>query len=213
MIETSDPARRVIALPMNDVILFRQVVLEATIEVLVLEIEYRVLVADGRLEQSLRVVGRRGFDHFQTRRVHEEGFRVEGVERTAPDARARRPADDHRQTDALPVAAVRGVVGEHVEPAGNEVDELHFRDRAEAHHRRAAGGPDDGGFRNGRIDDAHVAEFFEQARRDLERPAVLGDVLADAEHVRVAPHFFKERLSNRFEVGCKSHRKTMNDER
>ena len=115
------------ALPMrHDVVLVRQVVLDPAVEVLVLEEEHRVVVADRRLEQALGVVGGRRLDHLEAGRVEEERLGVERVERPAADAAAARPADHHRHAGAVAVAARRGEVGEHVEAAGDEVDELHL---------------------------------------------------------------------------------------
>ena len=48
---------------------------------------------------------------------------------------------------------------------------------------------------------AHLAELVEQPLRDAERAAVRADVLAEHEHLRIAPHLFDERFADRFEVG------------
>ena len=49
--------------------------------------------------------------------------------------------------------------------------------------------------------DARLAELLEEALRDAERAAVLADVLAEHEDLRIAPHFLGERFADRFEVG------------
>ena len=77
-------------------------------------------------------------------------------------------------------------IGELVEAAGDEIDELHFGDGAQAEIAHAAGRADDGAFADGRVDDALPAEFFEQAFAGLEGAAVDADVFADEDDAGVA---------------------------
>ena len=157
-----------------------------------LEVEHRVVVADRGLDQALRVVRRRRLDDLQARRVGEVGLRVLRVEGAAVHAAAGRAADDERDADAGAVARLRGEVRDHVEGAGDEVDELHLRDRAQAHHRRPDRRADDRGLGDRRVDDALLAELAEQAVGHLEGAAVDADVLAQEEDALVALHLLEE---------------------
>ena len=55
----------------HGVIALGHFVLDTAVEEFVLEVEHRVVVADGGLDQSLGVVSGRGHDDFEPRRVHE----------------------------------------------------------------------------------------------------------------------------------------------
>ena len=84
----------------HDVFFVRQIFLDAPVEKLVLEEKHRIIVANRRFQQALGVVGRRGIDHLQSRRVHEVHFRIGGMERPAVHAAARGPANHHRHRRA-----------------------------------------------------------------------------------------------------------------
>src|SRR5262245_26202686 len=60
----------------HDVVIVGNFFLDAAIQKLVLEENYRVIVADGSLHESLGVVRSPGANHFQPRRVHEPHLRV-----------------------------------------------------------------------------------------------------------------------------------------
>jgi hypothetical protein len=90
-------------------------------------------------------------------------------------------------------------IGELVEAAGNEVDELHLADRAQAQIAHAAGRADNGAFADGRIDHAFPAETLKQAFAGLEGAAVDADVFADDHDCGIALHFLKHGLLDGFE--------------
>ncbi len=71
-------------------------VLDAAVEVLVLEVEHRVLVADRLDQQALGVRRRRRADDLEARDVRERRLGVLRVERAAREAAARRAAHDDR---------------------------------------------------------------------------------------------------------------------
>ena len=48
--------------------------------------------------------------------------------------------DDHRHRGSPAIMVLGRDLGDLVEGTGDEVGELHFHDRAQAHHRRADGG-------------------------------------------------------------------------
>ena len=60
-------------------------------------------------------------------------------------------------------------------------------------------------LRDGRVDDAGLAEPLLQAFGDLERAAVDADVFAHDEHAFVGAHLFEERLADGFEIGNDGH--------
>src|SRR6185312_14140060 len=60
----------------NEVVAIRQLLLDATIEILVLEEQHRILIADGGLEQPLRVARRGRVDDLEPERMQKGGFRI-----------------------------------------------------------------------------------------------------------------------------------------
>ncbi len=116
--------------------------------------------------------------------MHEIHFGVRGMKRAAMHAAAGRPADHHGHRRTPQIVRFRDEVGDLIEAAGDEIDELHFGDRAQAEKAHAAGGADDGGFGDGRFDHAFAAEFGQQAVGDFESSAVDADVFADGDDRR-----------------------------
>ena len=76
----------------NRVALVGHLVLDAAVEVLVLEVENRVRILDGGREEALRVRGRSRARDLEARDVREARLRVLGVERPAGEAAAGRAA-------------------------------------------------------------------------------------------------------------------------
>ena len=121
------------------------------------------------------------------------------------DSSAGRAANDDGRRGIPEIVALGDEIGELVEAAGDEIDELHFGDGAQAKIAHAAGSADDGAFADGRIDDALPAEFFEQTFAGLERAAIDADIFADENHAGVGGHFFEHGLLDGFEKGDGSH--------
>src|SRR5215471_14846791 len=92
------------------------------------------------------------------------------------------------------------LVDDLIEPARDEIGELHLRHRPIAALRRTDADADDRRLGDRRIDDAHLAELLVEALRHAERTPVGADVLAEDEHLRIATHFFDERLANGFQI-------------
>ncbi len=111
------------------------------------------------------------------------------------------PANDQRNARARSVAELGHHVDDLVECAGNEVCELHLDDRPPPHQCGAGGGSHDGGFRDGGVDHAKLAELLQETLRDLEGAAVLGDVFPDEKDSLIPLHLFPQRLPNRLDVG------------
>ena len=121
------------------------------------------------------------------------------------DAAARRAANDHGRGSVPEIVTLGHEVGELIEAAENEIDELHFRDGTQAKIAHAASRADDGALADGRIDDAFPAEFLQQAFTGLESASVDADIFADENDARVSGHFFKHGLPDGFEKGDGSH--------
>ena len=102
--------------------------LDVAVEPLVLQVADRVRVPDRADQQALGVGGGRRSHDLQPRRLQEPGLGVLRVEGTAGEAAAGRQPDHHRHRDALAVVQLGRDVDELVEPAGDEVGELHLAD-------------------------------------------------------------------------------------
>ena len=163
--------------------------------------EHGVVVADGGLEDALRVVGvRRGHD-LEAGNVDEIALGALAVL-----GAAQRRADGcphhhrHGQFPAGHVAQFRGLVDELVHALEQEVRVLHIRDRPHPEHGRADRGSRDRLLADRRIDDPFVAELLGEPEVDAERAAESAldpDVLADQEDVVVAAHLLGDRLAQR----------------
>src|SRR5881396_2197784 len=196
----------------EDLLLFRQRLLDPAVQPFVLEVDDRIVVPDGGLDQALRVPRRGGIDDLQARRVKEGRLRVLRMERTAPHVAAARAAHHDRGRETGAVARGGDVVREHVVGAGDEVDELHLRHRAHAHVGRPGRRADDCRLRDRSVDDACLAELLREALRHLERAAVRPNVLTQDENARVALHLLPQALAQGFEVGHLDHSITRLDD-
>src|SRR5262252_10598201 len=130
----------------HGVIRFGKLFFDAAVEEFVLEKEYGIVVANAGLEQALGVVGRRGIDDLEAGSVQEIHLRTERVKRPAMDAGASWPANGDGRRGVPKIVAAGDKVGELVETASDEVDELQFGDGAQPEEAHAAGGADDGAF-------------------------------------------------------------------
>src|SRR5881409_1023688 len=98
----------------EDLLLFRQRLLDPAVQPFVLEVDDRIVVPDGGLDQALRVPRRGGIDDLQARRVKEGRLRVLRMERTAPHVAAARAAHHDRGRETGAVARGGDVVRKHV---------------------------------------------------------------------------------------------------
>src|SRR3954470_10235299 len=180
--------------------------LHAPVQVLVLEEQHGVRVADRADDQALGVLGGRRRHDLQPGRVHEPRLRVLRVEGPAAEAAAAR--QPHRDGDVQPEAVVglAAHVDELVEAAGDEVGELHLADRPHAHHAGADGRADDRRLGQRRVHHAVRAELVDEAVGDLERAAEDPDVLAHQEHALVRAHLLAQAVADRLQVRHRRHR-------
>src|SRR5207247_11328728 len=98
----------------------------------------------------------------------------------------------------------------HIVRARNEVDELHLGDRPQSHVGGSRGGSHDRRLGDRCVDHARLAEALAEAVRDLERPAIGPNVLAEDEDALVALHLFPDALAQRLEECEFSHHRTLN---
>ncbi len=166
-----------------------------------LEDHHGVVVADRGLEDSLGVIGIGDRDDLKARHSGEVAFEALRV-LAAAAGRADRGAHDQRHLDlpARHVAHLGDIVDDLVERQQEEVAVLDVGDRPQAHHCRAAGDTEEAEFRDGRIDHA-IGESLLQSQGHGERaapPARHPDIFPDAEHARIALHFFGNGLAQRF---------------
>src|SRR5438874_319225 len=98
------------------------------------------------------------------------------MKRSTAYVAAARTADNHWARKKGAVACRRDVVRQDVVGVRDEVDELHFDNRTQAHMRCACRRADDADFRDRRIDDTRLTELVEESVGNLERAAVSPDV-------------------------------------
>ena len=173
-----------------------------------LEVENRIVVADGRLDEALRIPRCRGVDDLQARGVEEGRLRVLRMERPATHIPAAGAAHDDRRREAGAIAGRGHVVGEHVVGARDEVDELHLRDGPHSHVGRPGCRPNDRRFGDRRINHALLAEALGETLGDFEGTAVQPHVLSENEDALVALHLLPQPLPQRLQIGDFGHLET-----
>ena len=189
----------------NGVVLGGQFLLDRAVEVFVLEVNHRVVVADRRLDQALGVIGRRWLHHLEARRVHVGHFDVLRMERAAVDVAAGGSADDQGDGLAPAVAALGREVRDLVEAAGHEICELHLEHRAQSVDSGTRARADDARLGEWRVHHAQLAKAFQHALGDLEGTAVDRDVLAHHEDRVVPFHLLPDALADCFDIGGLCH--------
>ena len=185
----------------DDVVIGGDFAFDAAIEIFVLEENAGIVVADGGFDEAFGVVGRGGANDFEAGIVDEPHLGILRVEGAAVDVSAAGAAQDERSGRAPEVVRFCNHVGDLVEGAADEIHELEFGDGTHAGERGSEGCADDGGFRDGSVDDTLGAEAVDESVGDFEGAAVDADVFAEAKDGRVAVHFFPDSLADGFEVG------------
>src|SRR5713101_3036175 len=103
--------------------------------------------------------------------MHKVHLRVGRMERPTVDAAAGRSPQHHGHRRTPAVMRLGDEIGDLIEAASDEVNELHFRHGSQAQIAHAHRGADDGGLADGRVNHALPAEALEQTGADLERAA------------------------------------------
>ena len=159
-----------------------------------------IVVTDGGLQETLGVVGVKGNRHFQPRHVGVHRLDAPGVGRAQlPTSPAVSPKHDRD----------RKLATRHVEHLRRVVENLVGRDQAErpAHelddgpqavHRSPDPKPREPVLGNRNINHTARSELLEHAAADLVRALILGHLLTQQKHPRVAAHLLAHRFADRF---------------
>ena len=129
------------------------------------------------------------------------GLDILRVEQPSPDSAAIRHSDHHGHLHrAVGAVACPGCFSDQLVDRGpDEIGELDFRDRTHATECRAQGDAHDRGFRQRRVDDAFVAEFFRQALGGQEHSATNANVFAHDKYLGIAGHLFGDSFPDSFD--------------
>src|SRR5258705_122017 len=116
-------------------------------------------------------------------------------------AAAGRAADDDGSGGVPEIVAFGDVIGELLEAAGDEIEDLHLADGTQAEIAHAESRADEVALANGSDNDTLPAETLEKAFAGLERAAVDTHVFADDHYGGVAFHLLEHGLLDGFEEG------------
>src|SRR5450631_3394183 len=105
-------------------------------------------------------------------------------------------ANDDRDGHPHAPVHLRCHVDNLVKTAGNEINKLHFGDRAHPHQGCTHGGPNDRRLSHRRIDHTVRTEFFYQTSADLESSTVRTNIFAQQEDRLITTHLFANGLTN-----------------
>src|ERR1039457_238232 len=189
----------------NHVVVVWNLFFDSPVQILVLEKDHGVVVADRRFHQSLGIVGRRWTDNLQPRRVHEPHLRILRMEGPTMYISAARTTQHERCRRSPTVVRFRGHVDDLIEGAADEVHKLELGHGTQPRKGSTEGSAYDGRLRNRRINHALGPEAVDEAVGNFESAAIDADVLAYAKHARVALHLFPDSLADGSEVGDDGH--------
>src|ERR1035438_532804 len=108
----------------NDIVIGWNFLFDSSVQILVLEKDHGVVVADRRFDESLGIVGRRRADYLQPGRVHEPHLWILRVEGPAMHIPAAWTTQHQRGRRSPAVVRLRGHIDDLIEGAANEVHEL-----------------------------------------------------------------------------------------
>src|SRR6056297_408063 len=179
-------------------------------EMLVFEIDHRIVIADGALQQAEIIRRRRRGDDHEAGNMRVPGFERLRVLRCRGAPHPHRLAHHHRDAH-LPAeheARLRRLVDEFVDGAQGEIRKPHLDDGPRPRHRRTHRSAHDAGFRDGRIGDARGTEFVDQPLV-LPEHATAPEIFAERPDARVALHFLAYRALAGFEIADRVHEKAL----
>ena len=155
-----------------------------------LEEDDRVVVGDRLLDHPVAVDRVGAGDDLQAGRVRELCLGALGVVLDRTDAAAEGDADDDRHLHPAlrAVGVLRDLAHDLVVGGVDEAVELDLHDGAVTAQRHTDRGADDAGLREGRVDDAVLAEVLLETVGDAEDAAELADVLAHEQDLVVGLH-------------------------
>src|SRR5882762_6015361 len=108
------------------------------------------------------------------------------MERAGAHSRTAWTTEDGGNVRAPTITTLGRVVGQQIEPGGDEIDKLKLGDGLHSHQSRAAGSANDRRLGNRRVNHAAVTELIDEPVSYLKRAAISADVFADHKHSRVA---------------------------
>src|SRR5690606_4319394 len=165
----------------------------APIEILRLEEDHRVRIANRGDEKPLRIVRIRRDHDLEAGDVSEPRLGALRVERAGAIAASPRRTDDDRDRSAPAPMRRRSVLDDRIEAGRDEISELDLDDGTKALEPGADGEADDAVLAHRRIDHPSPSEALVETGRGLERAAERADVLAEDEDAVVALHLLDQR--------------------
>ncbi len=177
------------------------------VEDLVFEEHDRIGIADRGLEQALGIGRRVGRDHLEARAVAVPGAVFLAVLGADPGGGAIRPAEHDRAAE-LAAGHVEGLgrrVDDVVDRLHGEVPGHELDDRPQAREGGADAQAREAVLGDRRVDHPADAELVEQPLAHLVGALILGDLLADQEHLGIAPHLLGHRVAQRLAHGLPDH--------
>src|SRR5208282_2765586 len=112
----------------HDVIFSRDIFFDPSIKILVLEEDHRIVVANGGLDETLRIIGACRTNHFQSRRMHKPHLWILRMKWTSVDIAAAGSANHERRRCTPAVVGFRHHVDNLVESTPDEIHELKLGD-------------------------------------------------------------------------------------
>ena len=109
--------------------------------------------------------------------------------------------DRHVELTARHIEHLRGGIHDLIEREEREIPGHELDDRAQPHHRGAHADAGEAELGDGRVDHAHLAEFFEEALRHLVGAVVDADFLAYQKDAVVLMHLLAESLIECVAIG------------
>lgn len=168
-----------------------------------LEEDHRVVAADGGRQHADDVGGCRRCGDLQA--GDGQGPVLGGLGVLGAEAEAAAVGGAHHEWDgdltARHIACLGYPVGEVVPATGREAGEHDLDDRAGPGHRGTHRRAHDGLFGDRRVPHPFRPELLEQSGGRPEHSPGLGDVPADADHGRIAPHLPGQPLRDRLAIG------------
>ena len=191
----------------EEVIAVRHVLRDEPVNLLVLEEEDRIRVANRRFQKAVGVRGSARHHDLQSRHMRVERLDRLRVVEPAVNAPAEWRADHHghRPVAVRAIARARGLAHYLVESRVDEVRELDLGDGDQAVQRRADRDAHDARLGERRVQHASFAEPRVQAVGRAEHTALATHVLTKYEHPLVALHLLGDGGAHRVDHAHLSH--------
>ena len=186
---------------------FRHLAPHQPVGLLVFQKYDRVVVPNGRLEQSLGIVGRGRCDHLQPWGMEEHRLYILRVEQPSAYAPAVGNSHHHRHVQVAvgAIANPRRFADELVHAGPHEIGELDFWNGPQASECRSQGDTHDRCFGQGRVDHPILPELLQESLCRKKYAAPPAHVLTQNEDFVVVAHFLRHRLADCFDYSFNGH--------